>query len=127
VDDVAAAMVKAITVPNIEGASYNLTSLPCLTANDYLDELEQHAGIKLKRIPASNWRYYLESLAKWSIKKVGRDPDAAFPSYAEIKGRSFASTFNSSKAQRELGWTPISDRDTLIKEGIWAPVDEFLK
>ncbi|BAP58218.1 putative dehydrogenase [Thioploca ingrica] len=127
VNDVAAAMVKAIAVPNIEGAAYNLTSLPCLTANDYLDEFEQHAGIQLTRIPASNWRYYLESLAKWSIKKVGRDPGAAFPSYAEIKGRSFASTFNSSKAQRELGWTPISDRDTLIKEGIWAPVDEFLK
>lgn len=127
VDDVAAAMVKAITVPDIEGEAYNLTSLPCLTANDYLDEFERRAGIKLQRIPASNWRYYLESLAKWSIKKVGRDSSAALPSYTEIKSRSFASTFDSSKAQRELGWTPIKDRDTLIKEGIWAPIDEFLK
>jgi hypothetical protein len=33
----------------------------------------------------------------------------------KIKGRSFASTFDSSKAQRELSWTLIKDRDILIK------------
>ncbi len=127
VDDVAEAMVKAIEVPKIEGESYNLVSTPCLTANEYLDEFEHQAGIKLKRVFASNWRYYLESLAKWTIKRIGRDSTAAFPSYAEIKGRSFASIFELSKAKQQLGWNPIGDRELIIKEGVHAPVTEFFR
>ncbi|MEB3277980.1 MAG: NAD-dependent epimerase/dehydratase family protein [Lyngbya sp.] len=127
VDDVADAMVRAIKVPGIEGKSYNLTSEPCITAHEYLDEFERQAGIKFRRVPTSSVNYYIGSLAKWAIKSIGRDPNAAFPSLADCKGRSFASPFDSSKAERELGWSPVKDRETLIREGIQVPVDEFLK
>jgi len=59
------------------------------------------------------------------VKSLGRDPNAAFPSYADWEGRSFAAVFDSSKAERQLGWTPTKDRITLIKEGIHAPADAF--
>ena len=110
----------------VEGESYNLTSKPCITAHEYLDEFEQHAGIKIKRVPTPSWRYYSEALGKWAIKSIGRDPNAAFPSYADCQGRSFAATFDASKAEKELGWSPVQDRQTLVKEGIYAPVDEFV-
>lgn len=126
VDDLADAMVRAIAVPGIEGESYNLTSPPSITANEYLDELEQTAKIKLKRVPTQGWRYYAEALGKWTIKKLGKDKNAAFPSYADGQGRSFASPFSSQKAENELGWRPTKDRDILIKEGIHEPVREFL-
>ncbi len=126
VEDVADAMARAIDIPGIEGESYNLTSKPCITANEYLDEFEQHAGIKIKRVPTPSWRYYSEALGKWAIKSIGRDPNAAFPSYADCQGRSFAATFDASKAEKELGWSPVQDRHQLVKEGIYAPVDEFL-
>lgn len=125
VDDVADAMVRAIAVPGIEGESYNLTSEPQVSANDYLDEFEQRAGLKLRRIPTASWRNYSEALVKWAVKSLGRDPNAAFPSYADWEGRSFAAVFDSSKAERQLGWSPVKDRTTLIKEGVHAPADEF--
>ncbi len=127
VDDVADAMVRAINVSGIDGESYNLSSEPCITAHEYLDEFERQAGIKFSRVPTSSTSYYMSALAKWAIKTIGRDPNAAFPSYADCKGRSFASTFDYSKTERELGWSPVKDRKTLIEEGIKVPVDEFVK
>ncbi len=53
VEDVADAMVKAMDVRGIEGESFNLMSDPCITANEYLDEFEQRANIKLRRVSAS--------------------------------------------------------------------------
>ena len=126
VEDVADAMARAIDIPGIEGKSYNLTSKPSITANEYLDEFEHHAGIKIKRVPTPSWRYFAEALGKWAIKSIGRDPNAAFPSYADCQGRSFAATFDASKAEKELGWSPVQDRPTLVKEGIYVPVDEFV-
>jgi nucleoside-diphosphate-sugar epimerase len=127
VDDVADAMVRAIKLPDLEGKSYNLCSAPCITANEYLDEMEKRAGIQLKRVATPSWRNYTSALGKWVIKKIGRDREAAFPSYADFEGRCFAATFDCSKAERELGWTPIKDRQILIREGIYVPVDEFVR
>jgi len=126
VDDVADAMVKAIAVPNIEGESYNLTSTPCITANEYLNEFEQKASLKLRRVAVSPQKDYVEALLKWTIKSIGRDPNAAFPSYADCEGRGFAAIFDASKAEKQLNWSPITDRETLIYEGIHVPVEEFI-
>jgi len=126
VEDVAAAMVKMLDAPGAVGQSYNLTADPCISASEYLDELEQHAGVKLRRVPVPAWRSYAESIGKWAIKTVGRDPNVVLPSYVDWKGRTFASVFDASKAERELEWQPVSDRATLIAEGIHAPVDEFI-
>ena len=46
VEDVAAALIRGIEVPAIEGHSYNLIDAPLATANDYLDELQRRAGSK---------------------------------------------------------------------------------
>lgn len=125
VDDVADAMARAIDLPNIDGESFNLCSAPCITANEYLDELENRAGIKLRRVPTPGWRAYTEAVAKWAIKSVGRDPNVTMPSYAECEGRSCAALFDCSKAERRLGWSPVKDRETIIHKGIHLPVDEF--
>jgi len=126
VDDLAKAMVNALDEPGIEGESYNLCGPPALTANEYLDAFEEHAGLEIKRIPTSSARYFCEALGKWLIKKVGRDPGAVLPSYGDWEGRSFAATFDCEKARRELDWHPTEDRETLVREGIRVPVDEFL-
>ncbi|MFT5453402.1 MAG: nucleoside-diphosphate-sugar epimerase, partial [Enterobacterales bacterium] len=126
VEDISDAMVKAIDIANIEGESYNLVSPPTLTANDYIDEFEKRAGISIKRVITSKIPYYLGELIKWSIKRIGKDPDAAFPSYAEIKSRSFASIFDSEKAEKQLGWQPTKNYDELVSKGIYDPVDKFI-
>lgn len=126
VDDVADALVKAMTQPGIDGRSYNLASQPCISANDYIDEIEKQAKVKIRRVPLSARRMYTMSLLKWGLKKVGRDRHAAFPSYADCAGRSLASRFDCSKAEHELGWQPVKDRSMLIAEGIHQPVKAWL-
>lgn len=126
VEDVASAMVKMMDAPGAEGQSYNLTADPCITANEYLDELERRAGIKLRRVPMPPVRSYIESLGKFVLKSVGRDPNVVFPSFVDWRGRTFASTFDASKAERELDWHPVKDRRTLVEVGIHGPADEFI-
>lgn len=126
VDDVADAMVKMQQVDGIVGDSFNLTAEPCITANEYLDELERRAKIKLRRVPMPSWRSYTEAMGKWAVKAVGKTPGVLMPSYADWKGRSFASRFDSTKAERVLGWKPTSDRGKLVEVGIWGPADEFI-
>jgi nucleoside-diphosphate-sugar epimerase len=66
-------------------------------------------------------------MGKWAIKRVGRDPNAAFPSFEDCDGRSLAAVFDCSKAEKQLGWQPVKDRKTLIEQGIHIPVAEFVK
>ena len=127
VDDVADAMTTARTLPDIDGESFNLTADPCITANEYLDAFERHAGIKVRRIPTPAWRSFGSGIVKTAIKAAGGDPAAVRPSYADWKGRDFASVFDASKAERVLNWNPVKDRETLIREGIGVPVKEYFE
>jgi nucleoside-diphosphate-sugar epimerase len=126
-DDCADAMVRALTVRGIEGRSYNLVGPPLITANEYLDELESRAGIRLRRVPTPSWRYFVEEIAKWMVKKIGRDSEARRPTYAEWDGRTFAARLDGGRAERDLGWEPTRDRETLVREGIHVPVDEWFE
>lgn len=125
VDDVAAAMVAMGKMRGLEGQSYNLTVPTDITANDYLDELEAHGGMKVRRVPTPSWRFYAASWAKYALATVGRQGDAVPPSYADWRGRTFESPFDSTKAERELDWRPLKDRATLIEEGIQVPLAAF--
>lgn len=127
VDDVADALVLAIDKPGIDGQSYNLVSAPCISANEYLDEMERAAGIKLRRFPVAAWRLFAASSGKWAVKKVGRDPEANFPSYDDCDGRSLAATFDASKAQAQLGWKPESDPAVILAKGVTEPVKAYIR
>jgi nucleoside-diphosphate-sugar epimerase/predicted dehydrogenase len=127
VDDVADALVLAHDKPGIDGESYNLASPPSITANDYLDEMERTAGIKLRRFSVPAWRLFAASGGKWAVKRAGRDQHARFPSYDDCDGRSLAATFDSSKAERDLGWTPERSRAVLLAKGVTEPVEAYLR
>jgi nucleoside-diphosphate-sugar epimerase/predicted dehydrogenase len=127
VDDVADALVLAIDKPGIDGQSYNLVSKPCISANEYLDEMERAAGIKLRRFPVAAWRLFAASSGKWAVKKVGRDPEAFFPSYDDCDGRSLAATFDASKAQAQLDWHPETDPAVILAKGVTDPVTAYIR
>ncbi|MCA9576275.1 MAG: NAD-dependent epimerase/dehydratase family protein [Polyangiales bacterium] len=127
VDDVADAMVAARTAEEVLGKSYNLTAEACITASEYLDEVERHAGVSIRRVPVSAPRAFVTAWSKYAIKALGGDPRALQPSYADCEGRSFAATFDCSKAARELGWLPEQRRERLVAEGIHRPVEEHFE
>ena len=126
VEDVAQAMAAAADLDAAAGQSYNLVAEPCLTAQEYLDEFEATANLRIRRIPTSPWRYLAEDSVKWLIKTVGRDPTRRLPSYADWDGRTAAAYFDCSKARRDLGWKPESRRDVIISRGVHQPVRDHL-
>lgn len=126
VEDVADAFVRALEAPGAVGQAYNLAGPPCITANDYLDEVERRAGIRLRRVPTPSLRAYTEAMVKWAIKSMGGS-DTLRPSFSDWRGRTFASPFDCTKARRELQWAPTESRDTMVARGIHDPVDEFFR
>ena len=126
VDDCAEAMARAVAVPGVAGQSFNLVGEPCLTAQEYLDELERASGIHFRRVPTSSVRYLVEDIGKYVIKSVGRDPNRRLPSWDNWDGRTCRSRFDASRTKQLLGWQPTSSREVIVREGIAVPAQQFL-
>jgi nucleoside-diphosphate-sugar epimerase len=125
VEDCADAMVRALHGAHA-GKSFNLVGERCLTGNDYLDELEQIAGIKVQRLPVASWRLFGEDIIKWGIKIVGRAAEIRRPSYRYYEGLSCRARYLPDQTKSELGWRPVADRASLIDQGIRVPVAQFI-
>jgi nucleoside-diphosphate-sugar epimerase/predicted dehydrogenase len=127
VDDVAQALANAIDADDtIVGESFNLVGDPCLTAREYVETLEQALGTKIDVRPRAPWRFYALDLLKYGVKCLIRHPDRRLPSYRDWQTRSHRSRFDCSKAKRLLRWEPIRHRETVIREGILRPAQEWL-
>ena len=127
VTDVASALVRGIQVAGIEGRSYNLIDVPLLTAQDYLKELQQRAGITLTEHYRPIWQFYFSDLTKWIVKLAVRHPDRnRIPSYFDWDSRTQKAFFDCGRARAELGWTPASDRERMIDEGIGGSLQSWL-
>ncbi len=125
-DAMALVVEKELANVSLSGRSFNLVGEPCLTAHQYLDELERCSGVKVKRIMTPPWRSYLLEVFKWFVKSMGRNPDAARPSYNSVKGLGYLSLFDIKRVKEELGWKPTQDREKVIREGIEVPARESL-
>ena len=128
VHDVAAALMRGIQVAGIEGRTYNLVDLPLLTARDYLEELQRHSSMTVDVRYRSIFQFYLTDLTKWLVKLLVRHPDRRrIPSYRDWESRTHKALFDCSRARAELNWTPASDRQRLIDEGIGGSLRAWLK
>jgi nucleoside-diphosphate-sugar epimerase len=128
VQDVAAALVRCMQVVEIEGRSYNLIDVPLLTAREYLVELQRLAGVELTIYHRPIIWFYLVDLFKWMVKLAVGHPDRArIPSYRDWESRTQKGVFNCTRAREELGWTPASDRQRMISEGIGGSLKSWLE
>ncbi len=126
VEDVASALVAAHDLPGLEGESFNLVADPCLTAQEYLDELDRAGGLRIQRQARPIARFYLRDLFRWAIKVAVRHPDRRVPSYRDWESRTQKATFDCTKAKERLGWRPVSDRAELVRRGIAEPLRDQL-
>lgn len=127
VEDVAAALVRGIQVPGIEGKSYNLVDEPLLSAREYLDELKSHSRLALSTVYEPIWRFYAMDLVKWGVKVAVGHPDRIrVPSYQDWESRTQKAIFDCTRTRAELGWSPASDRQRMIDEGIGGSLQSWL-
>jgi predicted dehydrogenase/nucleoside-diphosphate-sugar epimerase len=125
VEDVAAGLIAAMEKPGIEGQSFNLVGDPCLSAQEYLDELNRCGGFQIQRFATPIFKFYMIDLAKWAAKTALRFPDLRRPRYRDWESRTLHAPFDCTAAKTVLGWQPASERDEVVRRGIQEPVNEF--
>ncbi len=125
VDDVADALVRGVDKPGIDGQTFLLTDAPVLSGNQYVEELERLAGVKInvRRVPA--WRHFAEDVAKEAVKNAIRHPNRRIPSLRDWDCRAHRARYDSSKTQSMLDWRPAGTRERIVHDGIAAAVDHF--
>lgn len=117
VKDVAEAFHLALAKPGIEGKSYNLVGDVRLSAREYIAELSKALDRPIEFIAVPTWRAKSEEVLKWALKAaMGRR--TAFPNFREIGSWGLYGRFDNSEIKRDLGWRPVADRETFIREGI---------
>jgi len=126
VEDVASGLIAAMERPGIEGRTFNLVADPCLSAHEYLDELDRAGGMKIQRFATPILRFYLMDMMKWAVKVAVRHPERRMPSYRDWESRTAQARFDCGAAKRELGWKPVSERGAMVERGIAEPLREFL-
>lgn len=120
VDDTADALVRAAmhTGSELDGRCWNVCARPPLTAQDVVEEMAKHTGRKLAFHPRSMVLSQAMEIGKWIVKKVGRRPNAEYPSWRSLKSRSLAIPYRCETAREVLGWQPTEDRQGFLDAAI---------
>lgn len=127
VEDIVSGLISAMETEGIEGRTYNLSAEPCLSARDYVAEVEKVLGSKVNAASSSYLKHYIGDMVKWGVKVLARHPDAKrVPSTRDWRCREQHASFDTSAAQRDLNWQPTNDRETIIEKGIREPTRLFL-
>jgi predicted dehydrogenase/nucleoside-diphosphate-sugar epimerase len=127
VDDVARALARAAEVDGIDGETFNLVAETDITARDYIETLNRATGTWIDVRPRAAMRYYGSDLLKYVVKVLVRHPGRRRPSYRDWAARGQFARFDCTKAKRLLGWQPVTDRATLLREGVERPAAEWIK
>jgi predicted dehydrogenase/nucleoside-diphosphate-sugar epimerase len=127
VEDVAHALIAAMEKPGIEGQSFNLVAEPCLSAQEYLDELDRAGEMRVERYATPIWRFYLRDMMKWAVKVAVGHPERQLPSYRDWESRTQRAQFDCTAAKTVLGWNPVSGRGEMVQRGIDEPLREIMK
>ncbi len=127
VEDVAAGLIAAMEKQGIEGRSFNLVGEPCLSAREYLDELDRAGGMRIQRHATPILWFYLTDLMKWVVKVATGHKERRWPSYRDWESRTQGAVFDCTAARTTLGWRPAPSRDELVRRGIVEPLMEYLK
>ncbi len=118
VTDVAAALWAAMETPKIEGTTFNLAGDVYLTAAECVAAMAHRSRRDIRFCPQALWKLQSVEIAKWMLKKLAGKPDAAFPSFRDLKSRSLRAPLDCSAAKQILGWRPNADPDVFLREAI---------
>ncbi|MFT6991244.1 MAG: nucleoside-diphosphate-sugar epimerase [Paraglaciecola sp.] len=128
VDDIVDGLIRTMEAEGIEGNTYNLSAESCISAQDYVAEVEAVLGSKITKTVTHHFKHYAGDMTKWLIKILARHPDSKRkPSIRDWRCREQHASFDTSKARQDLGWRPTNDREKIIEKGIREPARSFLE
>lgn len=126
VDDVAAAMAAARTVPGIEGRSFNLAGDVRISAREFVALLSERSLRHFHFYSQSLWKMQAVEIFKWLLKVAARKPENALPSYRDLKSRAMRAPLDCTAAKTILGWKPNADPVVFLSAAIDSNVDALL-
>ena len=117
VEDVADAIIRALTARHIAGRAYNLVGDVRPTAREFVKLLATATGRPIAYHPQSvDWLYAAE-LFKWVIKRAtGKSVDK--PARRDLVSRGLGARFDCDDAKHDLDWHPVADRGLFVAGAI---------
>ena len=116
-DDVADAIIQALSARFIAGRAYNLVGDVRPTAREFVKLLATATGRPIAYHPQSvDWLQTAE-LFKWLIKRAtGKTVDK--PARRDLISRGLNARFDCDDAKHDLDWHPVADRDAFIARAV---------
>jgi hypothetical protein len=106
----------------LKAQSFNLVGDPCLSAQEYLDELDRAGGMRIQRHATPILKFYLADMMKWMVKVAVRHPERRLPSYRDWESRTQGAVFDCTAAKDYIGLGASErSRDELVRRGIKEP------
>ena len=122
VDDVVTGLSNAAFAEDIEGNTYNLSAPSSISAVEYVKEVENAIDSNIETANSKAAVHWFFDSVKWVFKVLARHPDRdRVPSLRDWQCREQHARFDTSKAEKDLQWQPVSDRQLIIKAGIHEP------
>ena len=92
----------------------NLCSRVQLSAARTIAAMRERTGRALHFHPRSLQVSQAMEIGKWLVKKAGRQKNAVYPSYRDLKSREMWPQVACDVARDVLGWTPVEDAEAFL-------------
>ncbi|MBL8749051.1 MAG: Gfo/Idh/MocA family oxidoreductase [Planctomycetes bacterium] len=119
-DDCARALVAGLTAPAAGGKDYNIAGAVRLTAREFVDEMAARTGRDYRFHPTPLRWMWLQEVGKYVVKALARRT-REWPSFRDLRSRSFTTELDCRDAMRDLGFAPESDRARFLQRVFDAP------
>jgi Nucleoside-diphosphate-sugar epimerases len=117
VEDVAAAFFAAMDAPDVEGRTFNLAGDVRPSAIEMVRYMAERSRRNFRAYPQNLYKLHAISWFKYIMKRiVGKSGDR--PSWDNLKWWQFRTQLDCSAAKKYLGWKPVSDLETFLREAI---------
>lgn len=117
VQDVAAAFLAAMDATDIVGRTFNLAGDVRPSALDMVNYMRERSRRHFRAFPQSLYKLYAISWFKHMIKAaVGKKSNR--PNWHTLKCDQVRTQLDCSAAKKSLGWKPVSDLETFLREAI---------
>jgi predicted dehydrogenase/nucleoside-diphosphate-sugar epimerase len=127
VDDVADALVRSLDAPGIEGQTLLLSSPPLMTAREYVDAVAAQMHTRIDARPRSAWRNWAAEMVKELAKNAVRHRNRRWPSLHDWRCQAHCARYDSRMTESALDWHPVADRETIVRLGIAAAVEWYMR
>ncbi|HSV77815.1 MAG TPA: NAD-dependent epimerase/dehydratase family protein [Ramlibacter sp.] len=127
VDDVASALALAGDRPGLEGRTLLLTDAPLLSAEEYVAAVSARSATRIAMQRTTILRHFLRDAVTQGLKQLIRHPARREASLHDWACRAHHARYDSSATRAALGWQPAGSRERLLRDGVHAAVDWYLR